>query len=330
MNSTSPKSSLAKIAGLHSKPPKPFRILILGTSGVGKTAMIVRFITRRFIGEYTNLEQTYTFNTIMDNEPLSFEILDAKSGHIGESDNAKLEANIKWADAYILMYSVTDKCSFDECNRLKFLINYNKRKNKKNGSNGKDNSCDVPVMLVANKVDMDRDRMIASEEGKRRYREIGCVGFREISVREHIEQVWDVFHDISQFWQVFSKCPKLKRSTSEVHQSSAESIVSPESTICSIFDNMMRVEKRRSFLIGSWTERSPDEYDEGKSHEANSNGKNDINVSAPFRERASTDGTIFSRPRRWHYPARVSVVSNSQARIERRMSISMRGSNASY
>lgn len=26
------------------------------------------------------------------------------------------------------MYSVTDKCSFDDCNRLKFLINYNKRK----------------------------------------------------------------------------------------------------------------------------------------------------------------------------------------------------------
>lgn len=34
------------------------------------------------------------------------------------------------------MYSVTDKCSFDECNRLKFLINYNKRR-KKIGSNGK-------------------------------------------------------------------------------------------------------------------------------------------------------------------------------------------------
>lgn len=125
-------------------------------------------------------------------------------------------------------------------------------------------------------------------------------------------------------WQVFSKCPKLKRSTSEV-QTSAESIVSPESTICSIFDNTMRVEKRRSFLIGNWTERSPDENDEGKGH---NNGKNDV-VSAPFRERASTDGTIFSRPRRWHYPARVSVVSHP-ARIERRMSISMRGSNASY
>jgi hypothetical protein len=39
-----------------------------------------------------------------------------------------LEANIRWADVFILMYSVTDKCSFDECSRLKFLINYNKRR----------------------------------------------------------------------------------------------------------------------------------------------------------------------------------------------------------
>ena len=45
-----------------------------------------------------------------------------------ESEYANLESNIRWAEAFILMYSVTDKCSFDECHRLKFLINYNKRR----------------------------------------------------------------------------------------------------------------------------------------------------------------------------------------------------------
>lgn len=53
----------------------------------------------------------------------------------------------------------------------------------------KDSSNDVPVLLVANKIDQCGDRMISKEEGHRRYREIGCVGFREISVRESIEQV---------------------------------------------------------------------------------------------------------------------------------------------
>lgn len=44
-------------------------------------------------------------------------------------------------------------------------------------------------MLVANKIDQYGDRMVLVEDGQRRYREIGCVGFREISVRESIEQV---------------------------------------------------------------------------------------------------------------------------------------------
>lgn len=40
--------------------------------------MVVRFITRRFIGEYDpNLEKIYSFNTIVDNECILFEILDA-------------------------------------------------------------------------------------------------------------------------------------------------------------------------------------------------------------------------------------------------------------
>ena len=40
--------------------------------------MVVRFITKRFIGEYDpNLEKIYTFNTLVDNELVMFEILDA-------------------------------------------------------------------------------------------------------------------------------------------------------------------------------------------------------------------------------------------------------------
>lgn len=40
--------------------------------------MVVRYITKRFIGEYDpNLEKVYTFNTIVDSEVVPFEILDA-------------------------------------------------------------------------------------------------------------------------------------------------------------------------------------------------------------------------------------------------------------
>lgn len=137
-----------------------------------------------------------------------------------------------------------------------------------------------------------------------------------------------MFRDVCRFWRVFTKFPKLKRSTSDV-QTGSELILSPDS-ICSIFDGSLRIEKRRSFLIGhSWCERSPDETDEVKENSESSESSESKTGKNPFRERASTDGTIFSRPKRWHYPPPVSVVSHP-ARSDRRMSISMRGSNASY
>lgn len=207
-----------------------------------------------------------------------------------------------------------------------------------------DGNFDVPVILVANKIDQYGDRMVSVEEGQRRFREISCACFHEISVRESIEQVywlsarwareelqsisfssfdqvWSVFRDVCRFWRVFTKFPKLKRSTSDV-QTGHDLILSPD-TICSLFDSSVRVGKRRSFLIGhTWNEQSPDETDELKDTEL-SMTKNTI---IPFRERASTDGTIFSRPNRWKYPAPVT----HPARTDRRMSISMRGSKASY
>lgn len=53
------------------------------------------------------------------------------NGSISDADMTALEKNIHEADAFILMYSVTDKCSFDDCNRLRFLINYNNKRRRR-------------------------------------------------------------------------------------------------------------------------------------------------------------------------------------------------------
>lgn len=53
-------------------------------------AMVVRFITRRFIGEYDpNFEKVYTFSTIIDDEMVLFEILDA-AGQLNVSSFARV------------------------------------------------------------------------------------------------------------------------------------------------------------------------------------------------------------------------------------------------
>ncbi|KAF4523640.1 hypothetical protein B566_EDAN010149 [Ephemera danica] len=163
------KAPFAKMSGLQLKP-KPLRIMVLGQGGVGKSALVVRFITRRYIGEYDpTLEKLYTFHTLIDGEMANLEILDT-AGQPHESECPTLEANIRWAEAFILMYSVTDKCSFDECNRLKFLINYNKRRRRLTSKS----QVESPVVLVGNKSDQCGDRMVTLEEGSRRSVDIGC------------------------------------------------------------------------------------------------------------------------------------------------------------
>ncbi|XP_077301061.1 ras-related and estrogen-regulated growth inhibitor-like protein [Arctopsyche grandis] len=342
MNTTSPKSSLAKL-GLGARP-KPIKVMVLGQGGVGKTAMVVRFITRRFIGEYDpSLEKVYAFHTVMDDEMVYFDILDT-AGQPHESECLTLEANIRWAEAFILVYSVTDKCSFDECNRLKFLINYNKRRRRLGSNSGKESALDVPVVLVGNKTDQGGDRMVSVEEGQRRSKEIGCVCFHEISVRESIEQVWSVFRDVCRFWRVHAKCPRLKRSGSETP---GEAGASPEPTPPSLtsLNGSLSLPCHHSsrsaispiLLMGRrWTEVELEEEDEKSEGSSSvdgtaSNGPcgcTSPEAAVPFRGRASTDGHL-SRPRRWRFPPPAAACGYPPT-ADRRMSISMRGNNASY
>ncbi|XP_045459619.1 ras-related and estrogen-regulated growth inhibitor [Melitaea cinxia] len=312
----SPKSSLAKLV-LYPKA-KSFKVLVLGQSGVGKSALVVRFITKRFIGEYDpDLEKIYTYQTVIDNETVYFEILDS-AGEPHESKYANLESNIRWAEAFILMYSVTDKCSFDECHRLKFLINYNKRR-RRLSSSAKDSILETPVVLVGNKTDQVGDRMVSTDEGQRRSKEIGCVCFHEISVRESIDQVWSVFRDARRFWRVGSKWSRGRVDT-DVHptalgrplsravsDSASETITNVNATFCR---RLTEVESEEEVGI----ERSESTSSSGQSEDTDE-----------FRARASTDSRLPPRPARARHPAAARPLASPV----RRMSVSMRGNNAS-
>ncbi|KAF5300467.1 hypothetical protein FQA39_LY02266 [Lamprigera yunnana] len=247
-----------------------------------------------------------------------------------ESECLALEANIRWAEAFILVYSVTDKCSFDECNRLKFLINYNKRR-RRLGGGSKDGVCDVPVLLVGNKTDQNDDRMVTLEEGQRRSKEIGCVCFHEISVRESIDQVFAVFWDACRFWRMQSKCPsRLRRSGSE------KEAVSPDTVrfICSsaISPRNTTTLNLKSNVGRRWTDIDLEEEDAESGSSKASTSSSPSESIVPFRERASTDGHLVQKPWRWRYPPPAAECNPEMfySRANRRMSISMKGNNASY
>ncbi|KAJ7985755.1 hypothetical protein DPEC_G00343750 [Dallia pectoralis] len=163
-----------------SASSRTVRVVILGQSAVGKTAMVVRFITRRFIGEYDpTLETIYRHDVSLDGDMVHFEILDTAGQ---EEDALLIEEKIKWGDGFVIMYSVTDRCSFDEVMRLCFLINHIRKC-----------TAEPPaIVIVANKKDLEFDRMVSTEDGEGLSRSLK-LPFQEISVRDGCEETARVF-----------------------------------------------------------------------------------------------------------------------------------------
>lgn len=94
-----------------------------------------------------------------------------------EVSNSVLDA-IQWADGILLVYSITDRQSFNYIKRAKIEI-----------------QSDIPVWLVGNKVDMVHLRQVSADEGDILAKDFECK-FNELSAAEHVIQVADAFHDL--------------------------------------------------------------------------------------------------------------------------------------
>uniref|UniRef100_A0A3Q2Y1Z4 small monomeric GTPase n=1 Tax=Hippocampus comes TaxID=109280 RepID=A0A3Q2Y1Z4_HIPCM len=124
-------------------------------------------------------EVTYRCCRLVDQEAVDLEILDTsfqvfcwrcvRQGSCAPS----LEASIRWADGFLLLYSITHRQSFLEVSRLKRLIDQTKE------------SLAVPAVLVANKADLEIGREVTTEEGQRLALDLRC-GFRELSVADAV------------------------------------------------------------------------------------------------------------------------------------------------
>ncbi|XP_063014404.1 ras-related and estrogen-regulated growth inhibitor-like isoform X2 [Melospiza melodia melodia] len=171
-------------------PARTLRLVVLGQSAVGKTALTVRFITRRFIGDYDpTLEMIYRHVAVIDGEMVHFEILDTAGQ---EEDSLQIEEKIKWGDGFAVVYSVTDRCSFDEVMRLCFLINHLHASPKRSGG-----AEQPPVVIVGNKKDLQFDRMVSTEDGENLSKALK-IPFYEISTRDSYEEPVAVFSSLYQ------------------------------------------------------------------------------------------------------------------------------------
>jgi len=244
------------------------------------------------------------------------------------------------------MYSVTDKCSFDECCRLKFLIGYNKRRRRNlfGSSFGSINGAEcaasnVSVVLVANKIDQENDRMVANRDGMRRSRDLECDQFFEISVREHVDFPKHIMEHLYSSWKR-SHLPSATRAKVRSPSASCsllESLAPPLSSYFGLrcLDTFSWCSTSKSTSMDVISER---EDNQNPLSISLSLGSALVQETAPlpekFRSRASTEGSLSYRKRIGGALSgdNTTTINVTAPRIStiRRMSISLRGAVSTF
>lgn len=106
----------------------------------------MRYLTRRFIGEYqTKTDLLYRQTISLDSSLLDVEIVDV-SAEI-DNDDFPIE-QIQWADSCLIVYSITDRESFKYATRA--LANMKSLQN------------NPSAYLIANKSDLDHLRQVCN------------------------------------------------------------------------------------------------------------------------------------------------------------------------
>ncbi|KQK74167.1 ras-related and estrogen-regulated growth inhibitor-like protein [Amazona aestiva] len=160
--------------------------------------LTVRFITRRFIGDYDpTLDPSPTLTRVLCTSlPCASPWPEAFSEVVmspwKEEDSLQIEEKIKWGDGFAVVYSVTDRCSFDEVMRLCFLINHIHSSPRRSSA-----SEQPPIVIVANKKDLQFDRMVSTQDGENLSKALK-LPFYEISTRDSYEEPVAVFNALYQ------------------------------------------------------------------------------------------------------------------------------------
>ncbi|XP_070617513.1 dexamethasone-induced Ras-related protein 1 isoform X1 [Erythrolamprus reginae] len=135
-----------------------YRMVVLGSSKVGKTAIVSRFLNGHFEDQYTpTIEDFHRKLYSIRGEVYQLDILDTSGNH---PFPAMRRLSILTGDVFILVFSLDNRDSFEEVQRLKQQILETKSclKNKT-----KENM-EVPLVICGNKGDRDFYREVESRE----------------------------------------------------------------------------------------------------------------------------------------------------------------------
>ena len=157
------------------------KMIIIGDAEVGKTSLAYQYTNKVFSEEYIQTIGTNFLvkDTVFQNYNITLQIWDTA----GQERFQRLLPNYyKGAQIAFVVYSITDKKSFENVGAWFKLA-------KKYGD-------DPLILLIGNKLDLEQDRQVTAEEGKKLASSLG-VSFLEASAKTAIG-VEDAFNLIIQ------------------------------------------------------------------------------------------------------------------------------------
>ncbi|XP_073847375.1 rad, Gem/Kir family member 2 isoform X1 [Musca autumnalis] len=137
-------------------PPPRYRVVMLGDAGVGKTALVNQFMTSEYM-------HTYDASLVLDDEfgeKTVSVLLDDEESELVFIDHPSVEMSVENSlstyepHGCVVVFSIVEKSSFrvaEEIMNYLWQENYTK---------------DKAVILVGNKADLARSRVISSQDGK--------------------------------------------------------------------------------------------------------------------------------------------------------------------
>lgn len=173
---------------------REYKLVVLGSGGVGKSALTVRFVQSVFVEKYDpTIEDSYRKQVEIDGQQYLLEILDTAGT---EQFTAMRDIYMKSGHGFLLVFSITSVATFNDLKELREQILRVKDTEK------------VPLVLAGNKCDLEEDRAVSKDEGTRLAEAWGCTFF-ETSARNKIN-VDEVFYNVVR--QINASIPDKKDS----------------------------------------------------------------------------------------------------------------------
>jgi len=130
------------------------RICVVGSGGVGKSCVTIRFLKNEFTEYYDpTMEETYEDEIQFGGRTYDVEIVDTA----GQEEFASfLDSSLATGDAFMILYAINSLSSWNELKTLRNKIYQD--------TEGKNQGHRIPMMIVGNKRDLEDEREIPQEE----------------------------------------------------------------------------------------------------------------------------------------------------------------------